>query len=43
MEEAIIEVQDLWFSFNGQPVLRAVSLTVPKGDFLVIIGPNGGG
>jgi len=43
MVETIIEVQDVWFSFNGQPVLREASLTVPRGDFLVIIGPNGGG
>ena len=43
MPETIIEVQDVWFSFNGQPVLREASLTVPRGDFLVIIGPNGGG
>jgi len=43
MPETIIEVQDVWFSFNGQAVLREVSLTVPRGDFLVIIGPNGGG
>jgi len=43
MEEAIIEVRDVWFSFNGHPVLREASLAVPQGDFLVIIGPNGGG
>jgi len=43
MTESIIEVRDLWFSFNGQPVLRNVNLTVPQGDFLVVIGPNGGG
>jgi zinc transport system ATP-binding protein len=43
MAEPIIEVRDLWFSFNGQPVLRDVNLTVPQGDFLVVIGPNGGG
>ena len=43
MTESIIEIRDLWFSFNGQPVLRDVNLTVPQGDFLVVIGPNGGG
>jgi zinc transport system ATP-binding protein len=43
MAEPIIEVADLWFSFNGHPVLREVNLTVPPGDFLVLIGPNGGG
>ncbi len=39
----IIEVRDLWFSFGGLPVLKEVSLTVHPGDFLAVIGPNGGG
>ncbi len=43
MAESIIDVRDLWFSFNGQCVLCNVNLTVPQGDFLVVIGPNGGG
>jgi zinc transport system ATP-binding protein len=43
MAESIIDVHDVWFSFNGQPVLREVNLKVPRGDFLVVIGPNGGG
>lgn len=43
MSQAIIEVQDLSFSFNGQPVLQDIYLEVKKGDFLAMIGPNGGG
>ena len=43
MAAPIIDVRRVWFSFNGQPVLQDVSLTVPAGDFLVVIGPNGGG
>ncbi|HOG16427.1 MAG TPA: ABC transporter ATP-binding protein [Syntrophales bacterium] len=43
MAESIIEVRNLWFSFNGETVLRDVNLSVPEGDFLVVIGPNGGG
>jgi len=43
MSEPIIQMQNVWFSFNGQPVLREVNLHVPRGDFLVVIGPNGGG
>ena len=43
MSRAIIEIQDLSFSFNGQPVLQDVYLEVKKGDFLAMIGPNGGG
>jgi zinc transport system ATP-binding protein len=43
MAEPIIDVSQVWFSFNGQPVLQDVDLKVPRGDFLVVIGPNGGG
>ncbi|HUU41756.1 MAG TPA: metal ABC transporter ATP-binding protein [Desulfatiglandales bacterium] len=39
----IIEIEDLWFSYNGNPVLKEVSLKIRSGDFLAIIGPNGGG
>lgn len=38
-----IEIKDLWFSFPGNPVLKGVNLTIYPGDFLAIIGPNGGG
>ncbi len=43
MSETIIDVSGVWFAFNGQPVLQEVNLKVPRGDFLVVIGPNGGG
>ena len=43
MPQPIIQMRDVWFSFNGQPVLQEVNLRVPRGDFLVVIGPNGGG
>ena len=39
----VIEVHDLWFSFNGNPVLEDVNLTIHPRDFLAVIGPNGGG
>ena len=40
----LIKVEDLHFSFNGeQPVLKSVSLPVYERDYLVIMGPNGGG
>ena len=42
-DSTIIEVRNLWFSFNGQPVLKGVNLSVHPRDFLAIIGPNGGG
>ena len=41
--EKIIEVKDLYLSYNQVNVLENVQLTVYKGQFLAIIGPNGGG
>lgn len=43
MSNPIIEVRDLWFSYDGIPVLKEVNLTVKQGDFLALLGPNGGG
>ncbi len=42
-ESKVVEIEDLWFSFNGNPVLQNVNLTVHRGNFLAVIGPNGGG
>jgi len=39
----LIEIVDLFKSFKGQPVLKGVSLQVPKGRILVIIGGSGVG
>jgi len=39
----IIEVTDLSFSFGDHPVLKNISLNIHQGDYLGIIGPNGGG
>ena len=43
MSESIIEVRNLEFSYHGEPVLRDVNLSVNPGDFIAMIGPNGGG
>ncbi len=43
MEKLQIEVKELSFSYNSQIVLNNISFTVAKGDYLGIIGPNGGG
>jgi len=42
-EETVIEVEDLWFSRNGEVILEGINLRVFQGDFYAIIGPNGGG
>jgi len=39
----MIEIKDLWKSFNGQEVLRGVNLTINKGEITTIIGRSGGG
>ncbi|MGV8079419.1 MAG: metal ABC transporter ATP-binding protein [Syntrophales bacterium] len=39
----IIEIKDLEFSYNGEPVLQDVNLSVRHGEFMAVIGPNGGG
>lgn len=38
-----IEVRNLDFSYEKTPVLSGVNFSVNRGDFLAIIGPNGGG
>lgn len=39
----LIEVKDVSFAYNGNTVLDHVSFTVGKGDYVGIVGPNGGG
>ncbi|MBT8369588.1 MAG: ABC transporter ATP-binding protein [Deltaproteobacteria bacterium] len=43
MSPTIIEIQDLNFSYNSQSVLKEIKLIVNPGDFIAMIGPNGGG
>lgn len=42
-EEEVLSIQDLWVYYDGISILEDVSLSVTRGDFLGIIGPNGGG
>jgi zinc transport system ATP-binding protein len=41
--ENIIEIKDLTFGYGDTPVLEDVSMYVGMHDFLLVIGPNGGG
>ncbi|MFO7785855.1 MAG: metal ABC transporter ATP-binding protein [Thermodesulfobacteriota bacterium] len=43
MHDPLIELQDVSFSYQGVPVLEDVDLTIGEGDFVSIVGPNGGG
>ncbi len=38
-----IEIEDLTFAYDGIPILENIMFAVKQGDFLGIIGPNGGG
>ena len=38
-----VVVSNVRFAYTGEPVLEDVSLTVHQGDFMALIGPNGGG
>lgn len=38
-----ITFKDVYFSFNEKHVLEKVNLHIKKGDFVGIVGPNGGG
>ena len=39
----MIEIKNLHKAFNGQQVLKGLSLAIPKGKVTVILGPSGCG
>ena len=43
MDSWAVEINDLWFSYNGHLVLREVDLKLKRLEFLAILGPNGSG
>lgn len=42
-EPVVIDIRDVGFSYRNESVLDAVTLTVKRGEFLALLGPNGGG
>lgn len=38
-----LELKNISYKYNGNPVLENISFVVQKGDYLGVIGPNGGG
>lgn len=39
----IVEIRELCYSAGGQDILHDINLSINEGDFISIIGPNGGG
>lgn len=43
MKDSILSLENISFSYGEKKVLENVHLTLPRGDFLGLVGPNGGG
>jgi zinc transport system ATP-binding protein len=43
MSTPIVEIRDVAYAYSGEAVLQNVSLDIRQGDFMAVIGPNGGG
>ena len=43
MNTPVVELENVSFAYNGEPTLEEVNLAVRPGDFMAMIGPNGGG
>ncbi|WP_291319473.1 metal ABC transporter ATP-binding protein [Desulfonatronospira sp.] len=43
MSQSVIEVSALSFAYNQHPVLENINMQVAQGEFLAVLGPNGGG
>jgi len=41
--EEVIRFEDVWVRYDHVPVLEGINLSVRRGDYLAILGPNGGG
>ena len=43
MPQPAIDVRNVTFAYDKEPVLERVTFGVEPNDFLAVIGPNGGG
>jgi zinc transport system ATP-binding protein len=42
-EDILVNIKNISFNYNGQPVLSDINLTIKRGEYLGILGPNGSG
>jgi ATP-binding cassette, subfamily B, bacterial MsbA len=38
-----IQIDNVWFAYDGKPVLKGIDLTVGKGQVVALVGASGGG
>jgi zinc transport system ATP-binding protein len=43
MNEKVIDISNLSFSYDGEDILEDIQLSVAAGEFIAVLGPNGGG
>lgn len=43
MSQAVITIDKVSFTYKVEPVLEDVTLTINRGEFIGLVGPNGGG
>lgn len=43
MSHALVEARDVSFAYNGNTVIDRISFAIQPGDYVGIVGPNGGG
>ncbi|GAB7079978.1 metal ABC transporter ATP-binding protein [Megalodesulfovibrio paquesii] len=43
MQDFVIDLNHVSFAYNGDTILDDVSLQIERGEFVVVLGPNGGG
>ncbi len=43
MMSVSIQAENLYYAYDGAPVLNHISFTIRRGEFFIVIGPNGSG
>lgn len=43
MTDPVVQIRNMNYSAGGVPILENIDLTINAGDYLAVIGPNGGG